>query len=147
MAIGKSRATSRVNGNGEKYIYRTPAKKLKLSDKEKLTAILKRNDIDIEIQKRNGAEEYIVKDSTQKQLFSCLNSWGSGYFAVNMDGKLLAETDWFEADNNTNDDQQDIFDIIDNTYKKHKNMRIQKEQLKVVTPVQVFNQTQHINQK
>ncbi|MBO4625926.1 MAG: hypothetical protein J5679_01450 [Alphaproteobacteria bacterium] len=133
--MGDSKVTVRKNPqNGQQYKYRTPAKKLNPFVKAQLMTALARNDISVEYQSGTGTDTYTVKDADNKTLFVCTNAWDYGYYAINLGGVNVAETDWFENDNHTNDDQQAIFDVIDAAYKKYKQQEFIKESEKSLTP-------------
>ncbi len=102
---------------GHTYVDRVPTKKLNPFVKAQLLATLKRDDITIEEKPDWGATHWSVKDSNVALLFTYENAWDYGYYYIEVPSQKtknnikVAEMNWYEADNHTNPDQKDIFDI------------------------------------
>ena len=125
MSMGNAKKGTVVDADGNKRTSRIPQKPLNQFIKAALLTLLKRDDISIKDDIRAGSNTITVLDSNGKYLFSCDNAWDYGYYRIFManpkegaEPLLVAEMDWYENDGNTNQQQQDIFDIADALRKK-----------------------------
>lgn len=116
MSMGQAKATSLGNGKTN----RIPQKPLNKFVKAQLLATLKRDDIKITFKAEPGVTTTTVSDSKGNPLFIYENAWDYGYYNIQVPdstakGKtiMIAEMDWYESDDNTNTQQQDIFNIAD----------------------------------
>ena len=119
MSMGASK-TTKIQVNGRTVTNREPSKKLNPLVKASLITTLKRNDIVIEEKASAGSTTMYIKDKSGKVLFSYDNAWDYGYYNIVVNGTMVAEMDWFENDDHTNQAQQDIFDIFNEVTKRYK---------------------------
>ena len=71
-----------------------------------------RPDVSIQLRRQPGVDSYYVTDNKGKVLFVYINGWDYGHYMILLNEKVVAETDWYENDNHTNNEQQEIFDIF-----------------------------------
>ena len=143
MSMGDSKKET-IIVDGKKRTNRIPQKTLNPYIKSSLLTTLKRDDIEITTHRTAGTDETTVKNSGGKYLFSYLNAWDYGYYCVyaanpSQGGEkiMVAEMDWYEADHNTNQQQQDIFDIGHAITQKQRELETIKEARKTLTPEEI----------
>lgn len=119
MSMGQSRKEQIKDSRGNVRTNRIPAKPLNPFMKASIIMMLEtRPDIFVTEKVNPGSILYVVKDGTGKVLFEYDNAWDYGYYVIRSGDKVIAEMDWYENDGNTNQQQQDIFDIADALRKK-----------------------------
>ena len=137
MSMGDSGYERFVDSRGGVHVNRVPARVLNAFVKASLLVTLKRDDVFVEEHRRPGSDEYIVKDATGKTLFMFDNAWDYGYYSISANGKKLAEMDWYENDNNTNPQQQDIFDVLQAVIDKSNETRRIEQARNDLTPDEI----------
>lgn len=122
MSMGDSKAT-KLEVKGRMVTNRTPSKVLNPYIKAQLLATLKRSDIVIHEKRVPGSDTFYIEDTNEKRLFSFDCAWDYGYYSIILGDVMVAETDWYESDDYTNKEQQDIFDILNAIQAKQKEQR------------------------
>lgn len=144
MSMGDAKIQKITDVNGNERTSRIPQKALNPFIKSKLLTLLKRDDITIETVNEPGSTELIVRDEGGKMLFSYDNAWDYGYYKIavansqpNAQPVVVAEMDWFENDQYTNPQQQDIFDIFKALQSKSAELRKIEEGRKNLTEAEL----------
>jgi hypothetical protein len=140
MSMGQAKATSLGNGKTN----RIPQKPLNKFVKAQLLATLKRDDIKITFKAEPGVTTTTVSDSMGNPLFVYENAWDYGYYNIQVpdsktkgDTIMIAEMDWYESDDNTNTQQQDIFDISKALETRRHELETIEEDRKNLTPEEI----------
>lgn len=139
--MNESTAQEFIDVNGVRHTDRTPAKRLNKYTKSALLTILKRDDIKIIDKYYAGSNTITVTDSQGKFLFMYDNGWDYGYYQISMANPkdpehplVVAEMDHYENDNNTNSEQQDVFDVFNALTKKRAELEAIEEDRKALSP-------------
>ena len=124
MSMGQSKKTESFDTYGVKHINRAPQKPLSAPVKNALLKTIKdRKDIVLRLERQPGTDVITVETTDGTALFRYENGYDYGYYVISMLNRPanskavlepvtdIAEMDWFENDHNTNQQQQDIFDI------------------------------------
>ncbi|MCQ2571531.1 MAG: hypothetical protein MJ165_00830 [Alphaproteobacteria bacterium] len=127
MSMGQAKVTELADGR----IDSVPQKPLNGFVKAQILAYLKRDDINIELVTHDmGANAWVVTDMDGEYVMSFENAWDYGYYYIEMANPakkgqriVVAEMDWYEADNNTNPQQQEIFDIFNEMRKRAEELK------------------------
>lgn len=134
MSMGQSRIEQIKDSRGNVRTNRIPAKPLNPFMKASIIMMLEtRPDIFVTEKFHPGATTYVVKDGSGKELFEYENAWDYGYYVIRAGDKVIAEMDWYENDGNTNQQQQDIFDIANALRKKMDDTRRVENGIKTLT--------------
>lgn len=127
MSMGQAKVTKLADGRTN----RIPQKPLNGFVKAKILSYLKRDDINIKpVTRSMGANAWEVTDMAGEYVMSYENAWDYGYYYIEMANPaqkgqriVVAEMDWYEADNNTNPQQQEIFNISNEMEKRAEELK------------------------
>lgn len=140
MSMGDAKVETLSNNKRS----RIPQKPLNKFIKAQLLATLKRDDITIETKPDWGRHDTLVKDTKGKTLFGYHCAGDYGYYNIwvpapkaGAENIVVAEMDWFENDNYTNPQQQDIFDVFDATDAKSRELEAIKKDRESLTPEEI----------
>ena len=140
MSMGQAEANDLGNGRTN----RIPQKPLNKFVKAQLFATLKRDDIKITFNAEPGVTTTTVSDSKGNPLFIYENAWDYGYYNIQVpDPKnkgqtiMIAEMDWYESDDNTNPQQQDIFNIADALHARRLELEAIEKDRENLTPEEI----------